>query len=108
MTISRVFPVFSVAFAVLYLAAVEYNLALFTYHAQIGQWGWLAQPVRSGPAMYWYGWLATAALGSTIVAALALAVPRDMLERVPGWLVWLVPLIAMAAFAIILRGFFLR
>lgn len=108
MNITRAFPGFSIAFAVLYLLAVEYNWALFTYHAQLGQWGWLVEPQRSGPAMYWYGWLVTAALGSIAVSAAVLAVPENVTARVPSWVVWLIPLLAMVAFAFILRGFFLR
>lgn len=105
---SRAFPVFSVAFAVLYLACVQYNLAPFTYHAELMQWGLGVQPPRQGPAMYWYGWLVTSTLGAAALAALSLMVPAALARRVWPGLVWLVPLLVIAAFVYILRGYFLR
>ena len=108
MTISRVFPVFSIAFAVIYIASVWDNLALFTYHPEPDLWGPLVQPPKQGPAMYWYGWLATAALGAAAFAALALALPVKPLERAASVLVWLVPIAMIGVISYILRGYFLR
>jgi hypothetical protein len=108
MTISRVFPVFSIAFAVIYIASVQYNLALFTYHPEPAQWGPLVQAPKQGPAMYWYGWLATSALGAAALAALALALPARPLERAASVLVWLVPIVMIGVISYILRGYFLR
>ena len=108
MTISRVFPVFSIAFAVIYIASVQYNLALFTYHPEPGLWGPLVQAPKQGPAMYWYGWLATSALGAAALAALALALPAKPLERAASVLVWLVPIVMIGVISYILRGYFLR
>jgi hypothetical protein len=108
MSIARAFPVFSAAFAVIYLACVQYNLAPFTYHAELMQWGLGAQPPRQGPAMYWYGWLTTSTLGATAVAALSLAVPASLAKRVWSGFVWLIPLGVIAVFVYILRGYFLR
>ncbi len=105
---SRAFPVFSVAFALIYLACVQYNLAPFTYHAQLMQWGLGVQPPKGGPAMYWYGWLVTATLGAAAIAALSLMVPAAVTRRVWSGLVWLVPVLVIAAFVYILRGYFLR
>ena len=56
MTISRAFPVFAIAFGVIYivevyLTAFQINLALITYHPQIGAWAPLAVPVKSIPAV---------------------------------------------------------
>ena len=63
MTPPRSFPafaiVFAVVFAVVYVIAVEENYALFTYHPAIGEFGAGVQQPKDGPAMYWYGWLAT-------------------------------------------------
>jgi len=70
MTIGRALPVFSIAFAVIYIASVYFNLALLTYHPQLVQWGLLVEAPRQGPAMYWYGWLLTSALGAGAIAAL--------------------------------------
>jgi hypothetical protein len=106
MNIARTFPVFAAAFAVIYVFAVEQNWALVTYHPRIREWGWLVEPSRSGPAMYWYGWLATSALGAAAASLVALPFMRRWTP--PVWLGWAVPLIVMAVFVYLLRGFFLR
>jgi hypothetical protein len=110
MTIGRAFPVFAIAFALIYIVSVQYNWAVVTYHPQIAQWGWLVQAPREGlgPAMYWYGWLITATLGAGVVAALSLALPARPVERISAVLVWLVPVAMIATIAYILRGYFLR
>jgi hypothetical protein len=108
MTAARALPVFSIAFAAIYIACVYYNLALVTYHPQLAQWGPLVQAPKQGPAMYWYGWLLTSALGAGAVAALSLALPARALDRACAILVWLVPLAMIGLIAYILRGYFLR
>ena len=115
MTISRAFPVFAIAFAVIYIAQVyltafQINLALITYHPQIGVWALLAEAPRQnqGPAMYWYGWLLTAALGAGVLAALSLALPARPFDRVWSVLVWVTPLVMMGFITYVLRGYFLR
>jgi len=105
--LARVLPVFSAAFAAIYIASVQYNWALFTYQAQSGQWGWLVQP-REGTPMYWYGWLATSALGAGAIALLSLALPARLVERAGAVLVWLVPVAMMGVIGYVLRGYFLR
>ena len=115
MTISRAFPVFAIAFAVIYivqvcLTAFQINLAQITYHPQIGVWAMLADAPRQGEglAMYWYGWLLTAALGSGAIAALSLVLPAKPFDRLWSILVWVVPLVMIALIMYILRGYFLR
>lgn len=100
--------VFAVAFATLYLLSVENNWALFSYHPALGEFGFLVQKPKDGPAMYWYGWLATSALGAVVIAAIAAYLPIHATNRVWGSLAWAVPLATMFAFAYILRGFFTR
>jgi hypothetical protein len=108
MSIARALPVFSIAFAVIYVASVEYNLAVITYHPELGQWGPLVEAPRQGPAMYWYGWLITSALGAGVVASLSLALPARGVERVSAILVWLVPIVMIGVIFYIIRGYFLR
>jgi hypothetical protein len=108
----RSFAVFSIAFAaayaVLYVFAIEYNLALFTYHPASEEFHWLVKPAGDQPAMYWYGWMATAALGALASAALAAVLPAAWTARIwSGWS-WAVPLAAMVVFGYILRGYFTR
>jgi hypothetical protein len=97
---------FGTAFALCYAVAVGWQLALFTVFPSLGivlpgmvqsrdhgdpALGFLA------PAMYWYGWTATAALGALAAGLTAVLVPQSWTRRLwLGWL-WAVPLIAMAA-----------
>ena len=62
----RAFTLFSAMFAVVYVVCVEMNLALFTYHPRLGQWDIGTVPARTGPAMYWFGWLASAGLAAAL------------------------------------------
>ena len=108
MTIGRAFPVFGIAFAVIYIASVYFNWALLTYHPQLVQWGPLVQAPKQGPAMYWYGWLVTSALGAGAIAAVSLVLPAKPFDRVWSILVWVVPLVMIAVIMYILRVYFLR
>ena len=99
---------FAVAYAVLYVLAVENNWALFTYHPALEEFGYLVQQPKDGPAMYWYGWMATSAIGALAIAGIVAWLPSGAANRVwPGWS-WLAPLSVMAAFCYLLRGFFTR
>jgi hypothetical protein len=106
MKLEKVFPVFAAAFAVIYLLAVEQNWALFTYHPKLGEWGWLVEPSRSGPPMYWYGWLATSVLGATLASLLSWPLVRRW--PIQYWLGWAVPLVVIVIFVYFFRDFFLR
>jgi hypothetical protein len=112
MTLPRSFPVFVVvftaAFAVIYILAVEYNLAPFTYHPALNQWGLLVERPKDGPAMYWYGWLVASAVGAGAVAALACLLPGRFVARLWSGFAWLVPLVVMLVVVYLLRGYFLR
>jgi len=112
MTTTRSFAVFAIVFAVVYavayLIAVEQNYALFTYHPAIEGFGFLVQPPREGPAMYWYGWIATASIVGLVAGVVACVMPKQMAKRLwSGWS-WAVPVGAMFAFGYLLRGFFTR
>jgi hypothetical protein len=108
MKVARLLPVFSATFAVLYVLAIEYNLALITYHPQLNQWELLVGASRGVTPMYWYGWLATAALGGIVAAAIASIVPRQWSIWVwSGW-TWALPVGAMLFITYVLKGYFLR
>jgi hypothetical protein len=106
MSISRVFPIFAAAFALIYVVAVEANWALVTYHPRINEWEWLTKPSKSGPAMHWFGWLGTSFLAASAISLLALPLTRRW--QPPVWIGWAVPLAVMLAFVYFLRSFFLR
>ena len=107
---NRAFPVFAIVFAVVYVVvyalAVWKNYALFTYHPAIYEWGFGVQKPKDGPAMYWYGWLATSVIVALVAGLLASLVPAA--RRLWPGLAWLVPLGAILFFAWLLRGYFLR
>jgi hypothetical protein len=112
MTLPRSFPVFAIAFAVAYTLAyaiaVYKNLALFTYHPGINEFGAGVQKPKDGPAMYWYGWMATAGIAAFVAGLVACALPEALTRRVwSGWS-WVVPFSAMVFFGYLLRGYFLR
>jgi hypothetical protein len=105
----RALPVFSTAFAVLYVLAMNFNLALLTYFPRTHGVALLAASptAESGVAMYWYGWLLTASLGSAAIAGICLLTPDRLAVRVwSGWS-WLVPTVMVAALVYLLRGWFL-
>ena len=112
MTPPRRFPafaiVFAVTFAVVYVIAVEKNYALFTYHPATNALGGGVQEPADGPAMYWYGWLATSGIAAFIAGLLATLLPESVTRRIWPGCTWAVALVVMAAFVWILRNFFLR
>ncbi|MBV8165795.1 MAG: hypothetical protein JO021_03305 [Alphaproteobacteria bacterium] len=105
MSAARVIPIFAASFAVLYVLAVEGNWALVTYHPRLNEWEFLTQPARSGPAMYWYGWLGTCFLGAAAASLAALPLTRRWAP--PVWIGWAIPLAVMVVFVYLLRSFFL-
>lgn len=112
MRIAPSYPVFTATFAavfsVVYFFAVENNWALFSYAPATGTFAPLATPAAAGPTMYWYGWIATAAIAGGTVAALASLLPESIAKRIwPGWS-WAVPIAVLVAFAYLLSGYFLR
>ena len=96
--VERLAAIFAIAFAVIYAPTMDFNWTLATYHPiqDIWQFG-RAPPLGGGsPAMYWYGFVITAALGAGVVTTIAAFIPDNVMERVP-WrsLTWLVPLCAI-------------
>lgn len=111
MTARGRFPVFAVTFAAVYAAvyyfAVANNWALFSYGPAVGEWTVLNHPASDGPTMFWYGWIATAALAGAAAGLIVCLLPP-----VGRWLwsglAWLVPVGAIVAMAHLLSGYFIR
>lgn len=112
MRIAPSYAVFTVTFAavfsVVYVLAVENNWALFSYAPATGTFAPLVTPATAGPTMYWYGWIATAAIAAGFVAVLVSLVPESLAKRVWPGLSWAVPVAVLIAFGYLLRGYFLR
>jgi len=100
--------VFGVAYALAYVTAVWKNLALFTYHPIAGTFAFGVEKAQDGPAMYWFGWMATAAIVALGVCAMAALLPSRYASRASFAWGWMVPVAVLAFFAYLLRGYFLR
>src|SRR4051812_42940106 len=100
--------VFGVAYAVAYVVAVWKNLALFTYHPVAGTLAFGVEKPQDGPAMYWFGWMATAAIVATAACAIAALLPARYTSRLASTWAWTVPIAVLFFFAYLLRGYFLR
>jgi hypothetical protein len=91
----RLAAIFAIAFAIIYAPTMDFNWTLATYHPVQGVWQWGKAPPLGGgsPAMYWYGFVFTSALGALVITGLAALVPDRLVERVP-WLslTWVVTL----------------
>lgn len=96
--------VFSAAVACFYGLSDVYRWPLFSYYPATGSlaWGWVASNDNDGPAMYWYGWVATSVLLS---GGLGLMVSRlAALRRLVPWhLSWTVPLLLVPVMAYTLK-----
>jgi len=95
---------FGMAFAVLYVLALAMDLALFTVYPTLGivvpgtQHAQDAAPSIGGvPAIYWYGWTATAALGALTLALIAALLPERWTRRISLPWLWVAPVFAMFA-----------
>ncbi len=96
---------YGTAFAVFYVVALKLDLALFTVYPSLGIVLLGTQHSRDtvdpamgflAPAMYWYGWTATAALGALVVGLVAALLPEQWTRRFCSWW-WMIPVLAMIA-----------
>lgn len=89
--------VFGISFAILYVVCDMAALPLFTYHPGTDRIDFGYAPARrdEGPAMYWYGWVASSALGASILGVLAAWLPESIRSRIPLSLAWIVPVVLL-------------
>jgi hypothetical protein len=71
----------SIAFPLLYTVYERLNWPLFTYHPVLSVVDFGRQPAGVGPPMFWYGWIALAALSALVVAGVATIVPARWLRQ---------------------------
>jgi hypothetical protein len=106
---------FGTAFAVFYVVALKFDLALFTVYPSLGLVLIGTQRARDAadpamgflaPAMYWYGGAASAACGALVVGLPAALLPEGLTRRISsGWL-WVVPVFAMVACVYLMMPWF--
>ncbi len=89
--------VFGISFAILYVVCDMAALPLFTYHPGTDRIDLGYAPARrdEGPAMYWYGWLASSSLGAAILSVLAALLPDKIRGKIPLALAWVVPVVLL-------------
>jgi hypothetical protein len=89
--------VFGICFAILYVVCDMAALPMFTYHPGTDRIDAGFTPPRrdEGPAMYWYGWIATSALGASVLGLLASMLPGKIAARIPLALGWAVPVVLL-------------
>jgi hypothetical protein len=91
--------VFSITAPILYVLCELFSLPLFTYHPATNRvdFGWAAGRSGEGPAMYWYGWVATMLIGSAILGWIATLLPE---HKVSALTIWTVPILVSAVMLI--------
>jgi hypothetical protein len=89
--------VFSVTATLVYVLCELLGLPLFTYHPATGrlEWGYALPRRNEGPVMYWYGWVLTTAVVSTVMGLLATLLPESAIRRFPLFALWVLPVIAV-------------
>lgn len=106
--IARLFPVFGAVFAIVYAIVLYYNWALFTYNPRPGTWTWGATAPTSGPAMYWYGVVATSFIVTLVITAIIALIPEKIRARTWSGFTWLLPAGSMVFFVWLLSGYFTK
>ncbi len=88
---------FSISGPVIYCLVQYFNYPLVTYWPAIGRlvWGLEAARPNSGPNMLWYGWTLTTIIIAGALGIIAMLVPERIINKIPLWLVWLFPILAV-------------
>ena len=99
--------VVAIATPVIYTICEMRNWPLFTYHPGTNRVDlfWAAAVKDEGPAMYWYGWLATTLIGAAILGLLATKLPESTARKIPLALTWITALAVIPILVYALRFF---
>jgi hypothetical protein len=98
---SRKFKAFAITFSisgpVTYCVIQYLNYPLVTYWPAIGRlvWGYEGARPGAGPNMLWYGWILTTVLIASALGVVATIVAERIIKKIPLWLVWLFPILAI-------------
>ena len=98
--------VFGVFFGIFYVVCDMAALPLFTYHPGTGRIdpGYARARPDEGPAMYWYGWIATSALGAAIAGLVAALLPEKIAGKIPLALTWIVPIALLPVYWVLWKN----
>jgi hypothetical protein len=88
---------FSISGIVIYCLVQYFNYPLFTYWpaARRFVWGFGPPSADDGPNMLWYGWSATTLIIAGALGVVAVLMPESVTRKIPLWLVWLLPILAI-------------
>jgi len=101
------FPAFSIAFSVIYVVCMHFNIAAFVYYPVLGEWhGGIIGGADVGPPMFYFGWLFYALVGAVAFAAVTAVIPRSVTEKIWPTAVWLVPVTVLFVSAYLMRIWF--
>jgi hypothetical protein len=98
---SRKFKAFATTFSisgpVIYCVIQYFNYPLFTYWPAVHRfvWGFGPPSANDGPNMLWYGWSVTTVLIACALGVVATMLPEPIVKKLPLWLVWLLPILAI-------------
>lgn len=89
--------VFSITAVVLYVLSDLLSLTSFSFHPATYrlEWGHAKPRLNEGPVMYWYGWAVTMLLGATAMGLLATLLPETATRKIPLFLLWVLPILAV-------------
>jgi hypothetical protein len=88
---------FSISGPVIYCVIQYLNWPLITFHPASDRlvWGYEAARSGEGPNMLWYGWTLTTILIAGAVGTIAMMLPERVTNKIPLWLVWAFPILAI-------------
>ena len=97
--------VFSAVFAILYGICDVERWPLFSYYPVTGRltWGWTPETADDGPAMYWYGWIASSLIGATVAALAVTVLPQRIRQMISPHTAWFIPLLMIPVMAYTLK-----
>jgi hypothetical protein len=103
--ITHALVVFSATFPVFYGWSDVGKWPLFSYYPAtcFMRWGWAPETDDDGPAMYWYGWLASSVIAAGLTALLVAVLPSNWRRQISVHCAWVVPLFMMPIMAYTLR-----
>ena len=89
--------IFSISGPVIYCVIQYLNYPLFTYWPAVRRvaWGYGPPTADYGPNMLWYGWTLTTIFIASALGIVAMVVPEHMIRKIPLWLMWLFPILAI-------------